>query len=199
MWTVGLAVEVCFFFIPVLLIRLQNLHYTSLCVCSHTTETITPNYRVPLSPYEDLTWQTFMYKCMSPSLYEWKSASRSVWPRQQYRALLIAMLISFIIKDRLCVCRSADCWVKGEWREDDFSGCRLDSGRVEQTGFIFCYWSAVNDLSLCFPSLKAYEHGILVVLHQDTDRKRVYWLFIKFRWGKGCPRWVCWECICLLS
>lgn len=93
------------------------------------------------------------------------------------------MLISFNIKASLCVCRSAGCWVKGEWKEGDYSGCCLDSGRVEQTGFIFCYWSAGNDLSLCFSCLEAYEHGIIVVLHQDTDSRRVCWMFIKFIWG----------------
>lgn len=140
---------------------------------------ITPNYCFPRSPYVRLTWQTFLVYT------SWKVCLSPVWPRQQYRALLIAMLISFIIKDRLCL---PFCWLLGKRGMESgwFSAAAVwFSARVEQTGFIFCYWSAVNDLSLCFPFLKADEHGIIVVLHQDTDRSRVYWLFIKFRWGRG--------------
>ncbi|KAF3843139.1 hypothetical protein F7725_001988 [Dissostichus mawsoni] len=37
------------------------------------------------------------------------------------------------------------------------------------------------------PAVSAYEHGIIVVLYQDTDSKSVDWLFIKFRWWKEFP------------
>lgn len=152
MWGIVLAAEARFFFY-----LLSALHRSAPTLQTQL-HLITVSPWVPMSTSPD---RYYVYMCMSPCLNEHKSVLQSVWPRQQYRALLIAMLISFTITDRLCVCRSADCWVKGEWMEDDFSGCRLDSGRVEQTGFILCYWSAVNDLSLCFPFLKHMSMGPL--------------------------------------
>lgn len=78
----------------------------------------------------------------------------------------------------------AAVWIQGGWGRQDLSSVTDLLSMIYHFVFLF---------------LKAYEHRITVVLYQDTDIKRFYGLFIKFRWGKEFPRRVCGECICLLS
>lgn len=91
---------------------------------------------------------------------------------QQYITLLIAMLISFFIKDRLCVC--CVCWMLGRrgWKEDDFSRIhggwsRRDSSSVTDQWFITLF--SRNNTGI----IVVQHHKCLLVVYQIQMQERV--------------------------
>lgn len=134
------------------------------------------------------------------SIWAKKGASRSARPRQQYRALLIAALISFIIKVGLGVWRCADCrvnggrmismaavWIQGGWSRQDSSSVSDPLSMIYH--FVFLFWKHMSPGSLWFHTMTQIARESTGCLSSSDGGKNFH--------GMYCM--ICWECMCLLS
>lgn len=129
-----------------------------------------------------------------------KNVSLSVWLRQQYGALLIATLISFIIKHGLCVWWCADCWGKKRGMEAGWFQ-RLPSGSREggEDGIhplllISCQWF----ITLC-PLLVARRRRVIVILHRARIAQEFTGCLLGSDWGKNLHACGCWTIKIILT